>query len=247
MSLPTNLTERISAQLGETQAAIATALEAANRSDTVRLLAVSKTQAAEAVLAAAHAGQTSFGENYVQEGVNKILACRAAGYISERALTWHLIGPLQSNKTRLVAELFDWVESVDRLKIAERLSEQRPASLPPLQICVQVNISGESSKSGCSPTEAAVLCIELAKLPKLQLRGLMSIPEPIEGQTAQRAACRPLRELFDRIKPTLPNPDSFDTLSIGMSHDLAAAIAEGATQVRIGTAIFGQRTLKTTE
>ncbi|MEY4592461.1 MAG: hypothetical protein RIR18_1356 [Pseudomonadota bacterium] len=247
MSLPTNLTERISAQLGETHAAIATALDAANRSDTVRLLVVSKTQAAEAVLAAAHAGQKSFGENYVQEGINKILACRAAGHVGEQALTWHLIGPLQSNKTRLVAELFDWVESVDRLKIAKRLSEQRPASLPKLQVCVQVNISGETSKSGCSPTEAATLCTELAQLPRLQLRGLMAIPEPIEGEIAQRAACHPLRELFDRIKPTLPNPDSFDTLSIGMSHDLAAAIAEGATQVRIGTAIFGQRASKAIE
>ena len=241
MSLPNNLAERIKVQLGETQNAITQAASEAHRSDIVKLLAVSKTQPAEAVLAAAQAGQKSFGENYVQEGINKILACRAAGHIGEQALTWHLIGPLQSNKTRLVAELFDWVESIDRLKIAERLSEQRPAHQGPLQVLVQVNTSGESSKSGCPASEAALLCQQISALPNLQLRGLMAIPEPVASEPAQRAACRPLKQLFEQIKSVLPKPDRFDTLSIGMSHDLVAAIAEGSTQVRIGTAIFGQR------
>lgn len=246
MSLLINLAERIETQLGETQAAITQATAEAHRADTVKLLAVSKTQPAEAVLAAAQSGQRHFGENYVQEGINKILACRAAGHLGEQALTWHLIGPLQSNKTRLVTELFDWVESIDRLKIAERLSEQRSPHQDPLQILVQVNVSGEDSKSGCLPTEAPELCLQIAALPNLQLRGLMAIPEPTDDETAQRDACRPLRLLFEQIKPTLPNPACFDTLSIGMSHDLAAAIAEGSTQVRIGTAIFGQRPPKNT-
>lgn len=239
MSLPTDLSQQVAVRLNAVHHAMTEATLDAKRTDTVRLLAVSKTQPAQAVIAAAQAGQKAFGENYVQEGINKILACRAAGFDS---LEWHLIGPLQSNKTRVVAELFDWVESVDRLKIAERLAEQRPAHLPPLQICVQVNTSGEDSKSGCSLAEAKALCQAIATgLPRLSLRGLMAIPEPTDEIEAQRAACQPLRDLFEQIKPTLPNPDSFDTLSIGMSHDLSAAIAEGSTQVRIGTAIFGQR------
>jgi PLP dependent protein len=241
MSLATDLAQRIAQQLAAVRSAIRESELSAKRSDSVSLLAVSKMQAAEAVQAAALAGQRAFGENYVQEGINKILACRAAGFIDEQALTWHLIGPLQSNKSRLVAEFFDWVESIDRLKIAERLSEQRPTHLPPLQICVQVNISGETSKSGCQPEEAPALCAAISRLPNIQLRGLMAIPKAVDGDIAQREACRPLYEMFAAIKPTLPNPDSFDTLSIGMSHDLAAAIAEGATQVRIGTAIFGRR------
>lgn len=245
MSLSPQLSTRIAAQYQAVQAAISQARQAAGHTDAadpVRLLAVSKTQAAEAVIAAAHAGQKAFGENYVQEGINKILACRAAGFQGTQALEWHLIGPLQSNKTRIVAELFDWVESIDRLKIAERLSAQRPENLAPLQICVQVNVSGEASKSGCLPQDAAELCAKIAELPRLCLRGLMAIPEPVEGEAAQRAACRPLVECFRAIRPTLPDPASFDTLSLGMSHDLKAAIAEGANQVRIGTALFGQRT-----
>ena len=241
MSIPSNLNQRIATQLAEVRALIEVARATNARTNPVDLLAVSKMQSAESVLAAAHAGQRAFGENYVQEGVNKILTCRAAGKVGEQALTWHLIGPLQSNKSRLVAELFDWVESVDRLKIAERLSEQRPAHLPALQVCVQVNVSGEASKSGCVPEDAAALCAQIAKLPRLSLRGLMAIPEPMESEADQRAACRPLRQLFDQIKAALPSEIPFDTLSMGMSHDLGAAIAEGATQVRIGTAIFGLR------
>ena len=188
---------------------------------------------------AAHAGQKSFGENYVLEGVEKIKACALAGLSS---LDWHFIGPVQSNKTRLIAEHFDWVESVDRPKIAQRLSEQRPAHLPPLQVCVQVNVSGEASKQGCTPEATESLCREIVSLPRLVLRGLMAIPEPVSGEAAQRAACRPLRTLFETLRPRLSkDAPQFDTLSIGMSHDLAAAVAEGATQVRIGTALFGVR------
>lgn len=242
MSLPGDLDSRIAAQLAEVQRAIETARQHAGRTEAVELLAVSKTHSAQVVLAAARAGQIAFGENYVQEGINKILACRAAG---AAGLQWHFIGPLQSNKTRVVAEQFDWVESVDRLKIAERLSEQRPAHLPPLQVCVQVNVSGEESKSGCPPEAAAALCAQIAALPNLVLRGLMAIPEPVEGVDAQRAACRPLRTLFDQIKQHGEGAvREMDTVSMGMSHDLAAAIAEGATRVRIGTAIFGLRPAK---
>ncbi|MBS1189146.1 MAG: hypothetical protein H6R10_938 [Rhodocyclaceae bacterium] len=200
--------------------------------ETVGLLAVSKTWPASAVEEAARAGQRAFGENYVQEAVDKIGLLRDAG------LEWHFIGPLQSNKTRLVAENFSWVHSIERGKIAERLSAQRPVGLPPLQVCVQVNVSGEASKSGCAPAEAAELCRRVAALPNLRLRGLMAIPEPVEGSDAQRRPFRQLRELFETLRSGgLP----LDTLSMGMSHDLEAAVAEGATMVRIGTAIFGER------
>lgn len=198
----------------------------------IMLLAVSKTKPLADILCAAEAGQTTFGENYVQEGVDKMIGA------VDRELSWHFIGPLQSNKTRLVAEHYDWVHSIERLKIAERLSAQRPAQLPPLQVCVQVNVSGEASKSGCAPDQALALCQAISQLPGLCLRGLMAIPEASDDPAAQRAPFRQLREIADSIRVAgVP----FDTLSMGMSHDLEAAIAEGATIVRIGTAIFGER------
>jgi len=210
----------------------ATASAAGRTPESITLLAVSKTKPLADVLAAAAAGQTAFGENYVQEG------CEKAAATVDRSLEWHFIGPLQSNKTRLVAEHFAWVHSVDRLKIAERLSAQRPTDLPPLQVCVQVNVSGEASKSGCTPAEALALCQAVAALPNLRLRGLMAIPEPADDAAAQRAPLRRLRELYESIRAAgLP----LDTLSMGMTHDLEAAIAEGATIVRVGTAIFGER------
>ena len=224
-------------RLQAVQMQIAEAVRQAGRSpESVSLLAVSKTKPLADVLAAAAAGQRHFGENYVQEGVDKILAAVNPN------LVWHFIGPLQSNKTRLVAEHFDWVHSIERLKIAERLAVQRPAGLPPLQVCVQVNVSGEVSKSGCAPEEAAALCLAISQLPGLQLRGLMAIPEPCEDSEEQRRPFRQLREIFETIRRTvLPQDIPFDTLSMGMTHDLEAAIAEGATIVRIGTAIFGER------
>lgn len=208
------------------------ALAAGRAPESVRLLAVSKTWPLPCVIDAADAGQIAFGENYVQEG------CEKAAATVDRHLDWHFIGPLQSNKSRQVAEHFAWVHSIDRLKIAERLSAQRPPELPPLQVCVQVNVSGEASKSGCAPAEAAQLCRAVAALPRLQLRGLMAIPEPADDEAAQRAPFRQLREIYEQLRADgLP----LDTLSMGMSHDLEAAIAEGATIVRIGTAIFGER------
>lgn len=225
----------IAAKLQQVRARIATACRQAGRNvEDVTLLAVSKTFGPQAVRAAADAGQLDFGENYLQEGVDKIAALADL----RGRLRWHCIGPIQSNKTRLVAEHFDWAHSVERLKIAERLSAQRPAARPPLQVCVQVNVSGEASKSGCPPEEALALCQAVAALPGLCLRGLMAIPEPSDDPAAQRAPFRRLRELFDHIRAAgLP----LDTLSMGMSHDLEAAIAEGATIVRVGTAIFGER------
>ncbi len=223
----------IADNLQAVQARISKAAAAVGRSpESIRLLAVSKTWPLSCVVDAAEAGQRAFGENYVQEGIDKIAS------ISGRNLEWHFIGPLQSNKTKPVAEHFDWVHSIERLKIAERLSAQRPAYLAPLQVCVQVNVSGEASKSGCLPDEALALCRSVAALPGLQLRGLMTIPEPIDDPLAQRQPFRQLRQLGERIRAAgLP----LDTLSMGMSHDLEAAIAEGATIVRIGTAIFGER------
>jgi len=200
----------------------------------VTLLAVSKTFGPEAVRAVAAEGQAAFGENYVQEALAKM---EALADLRPR-LEWHLIGPLQSNKTRVVAEAFDWVHSVDRLKIAERLSEQRPATLPPLQLCLQVNISGEDSKSGVAPPEVPALARAVAALPRLRLRGLMSIPEPAADFSAQRAPHRALRLLMDELRG---QGLALDTLSMGMSADLEAAVAEGATIVRVGTAIFGGR------
>lgn len=223
----------IATNLQAVQTRISTAARAAGRPpESISLLAVSKTWPLASVIDAAAAGQRAFGENYVQEGVDK------ASATVDRNLDWHFIGPLQSNKTRPVAEHFAWVHSIDRLKIAERLSAQRPADLPPLQVCVQVNVSGEASKSGCHPDEALALCQAVAALPRLTLRGLMAIPEPADDEAGQRAPFRQLREIFETIRAAgLP----LDTLSMGMSHDLEAAIAEGATIVRIGTAIFGER------
>ena len=223
----------IADNLQAVQARISDAAVLAGRSrESIRLLAVSKTWPLASVVEAADAGQHAFGENYVQEGIDKLTA------IAGRKLEWHFIGPLQSNKSRAVAEHFDWVHSIDRRKIAERLSTQRPADLPPLQVCVQVNVSGETSKSGCAPDEALELCRAVAALPGLQLRGLMAIPEPSDDQAAQRAPFRQVREIFDHLRAAgIP----LDTLSMGMSHDLEVAIAEGATMVRIGTAIFGER------
>lgn len=198
----------------------------------VQLLAVSKTKPLADILAAHAAGQTAFGENYVQEGVDK---CQAS---SDLRLTWHFIGPLQTNKTRPVAENFAWVHSLDRLKVAQRLAAQRPPGLPPLQVCVQVNVAGEASKSGCAPAAASELCHAVAALPNLCLRGLMTIPEPSNEFTAQRRPFRQLRELLEQLRA---EGLALDTLSMGMTHDLEAAIAEGATLVRIGTAIFGER------
>ena len=200
----------------------------------VTLLNVSKTFSADAVREAVAAGEHRFGENYVAEGMAKIAALAD---LRER-LEWHLIGPLQSNKTRVVAESFDWVHSVDRLKIAQRLSEQRPAQLPPLQVCLQVNISGEASKSGLQPEEVAAVAQAVTALPRLVLRGLMAIPEPADTFEAQRAPHHALRELMVSLQS---QGLVLDTLSIGMSADLEAAIAEGATLVRIGSAIFGAR------
>jgi hypothetical protein len=202
----------------------------------VRLLAVSKTFGADAVRQAHAAGQRAFGENYVQEALEKIAALADL----RPGIEWHLIGPLQSNKTRVVAEAFDWVHSVDRLKVAQRLAEQRPARLPPLQLCLQVNISGEASKSGVLPSEAAALALAVGALARerVVLRGLMAIPEPAGDFEAQR---RPHRALHELLAALNARGLALDTLSMGMSADLEAAVAEGATIVRVGTAIFGGR------
>lgn len=223
----------ISARLQNLTARIEAAAVAAGRSaDAVSLLAVSKTWPAEAVRSAAAAGQRAFGENYVQEGVAKVEA------LADLGLEWHFIGPLQSNKTRLVANHFAWVHSIDRLRIAERLSEQRDVHLPPLQVCVQVNVSGEDSKSGVSPEELPALARAVAALPRLHLRGLMAIPEPTSDTALQRRRFAQVRQLRDQLTG---EGLALDTLSMGMSDDLEAAIAEGSTMVRVGTAIFGAR------
>lgn len=205
---------------------------AQRRPEEVALLAVSKTFSAGAVREAYAAGQRAFGESYAQEALDKIAALRGL------PLEWHFIGPIQSNKTRVIAEIFSWAHGVDRLKIAERLSAQRPQNLPPLNVCIQVNVSGESSKSGVAPGEVAGLAQAVAQLPRLRLRGLMAVPAPAEGLAAQRKPFALLRELMMRL-----NADglALDTLSMGMSGDLDAAIREGATIVRVGTAIFGER------
>ena len=202
----------------------------------VGLLAVSKTHPAQAVRQAHEAGQCAFGENYVQEALQKMVALQDL----RPQLQWHLIGPLQSNKTREVAEHFDWVHTVDRLKIAQRLSDQRPAELAPLQVCLQVNISGEASKSGLAPQDVLSLARQVAQLPRLRLRGLMSIPEPAEDAAARRAPHRALRELMHALNAADPQL-KLDTLSMGMSADVEEAIAEGSTLVRLGSALFGPR------
>ncbi|RBH53491.1 MULTISPECIES: YggS family pyridoxal phosphate-dependent enzyme [Pseudomonas] len=211
-------------------ARIAAAAQAAGRdSASIGLLAVSKTKPAAAVREAHAAGLRDFGENYLQEALGK------QAELTDLPLCWHFIGPIQSNKTRAIAEHFDWVHSVDRLKIAQRLSEQRPADLAPLNICIQVNVSGEASKSGCAPADLPALAAAISALPNLKLRGLMAIPEPTEERAEQDAAFATVRTLQDSLNLPL------DTLSMGMSHDLESAIAQGATWVRIGTALFGAR------
>ena len=220
----------IADNLSTLAARISAAAETAGRAPSdIRLLAVSKTKPAAAVREAFAAGVRDVGENYLQEALNK------QGELTDLPLTWHFIGPIQSNKTRAIAEHFDWVHSVDRLKIAQRLSEQRPEGLEPLNICLQVNVSGEASKSGCTPAELPALASAIAALPRLRLRGLMAIPEPTDDRAAQEAAFARVRELQASLGLDL------DTLSMGMSHDLEAAIAQGATWVRIGTALFGAR------
>jgi pyridoxal phosphate enzyme (YggS family) len=213
--------------------AIAQAAKMAGRDPAeVRLLAVSKTFTADAVREAYGSGQIAFGENYVQEALQKIES------LHELPLEWHFIGPIQSNKTRAIAENFAWVHSVDRLKIAERLSAQRPSHLPPLNLCLQVNGSGEETKSGVAPEEAIQLAKDVARLPRIKLRGLMSIPAPVDDELEQRLAFHQMRQLLQELnKQGLP----LDTLSMGMSHDFAAAIKEGSTLVRVGSAIFGTR------
>ena len=216
---------------------ITTACVAAGRNPaSVQLLAVSKTFGADAVLSAMTDGQRAFGENYIAEGVEKIMALKLYP-----DLQWHCIGPVQSNKTRLVAEHFDWVQSVDRLKIAQRLSEQRPAHLKPLQICLQVNIDGGANKSGVAPDELEALVKDVVALPRVQLRGLMMIPEPAIDFIAACAVYTAARALFDHINSLNMLPAAMDTLSIGMTADLEAAVHSGSTMVRVGTAIFGSR------
>ena len=223
----------ISANLQAVRQRIDAAAHLAGRDPaSIALVAVSKTRSAVEVRQAAAAGQLAFGENYVQEGLAK------ARELCALSLEWHFIGPLQTNKTRSVAETFAWVHSVDRLRVAERLSAQRPPDLPPLQICLQVNVSGEASKSGAGVAELPALAHAVAALPRLTLRGLMAIPEANDDLTRQRQAFRCLREALDGLKN---DGLSLDTLSMGMTGDLEAAILEGATIVRVGTAIFGER------
>lgn len=230
--MPGNMLE-IESRLRAVRARLAAACAAAGRaSQSVALLAVSKGAGADAIRAAHLAGQTAFGESYLQEALDKRAQLR------DLRLDWHFIGPLQSNKTRAIAEQFDWVHGVDRLKIATRLSEQRPARLPPLNVCVQVNISGEASKSGCAPDDVLALAQAVAALPNLRLRGLMAIPAPAQDGDDERAAFHALRLLLDDLRR---HGLEVDTLSAGMSDDLEAAIAEGSTLIRIGTAIFGAR------
>lgn len=225
-SIMGGLPERL---LGVTGRIVAAARAAGRDPAEIRLVAVSKTFAPDAVRELASTGHLDFGENYVQEALDKI------GALADLPLTWHFIGPIQSNKTRAIAEHFHWVHSVDRLKIAERLSAQRPPGLPALEICLQVNVSGEASKSGVAPDEVAALAAAVMQLPRLRLRGLMAIPEPTDDISLQRERFRRLRESRDAIGLPL------DTLSMGMSDDLESAVAEGATILRVGRAIFGAR------
>lgn len=234
-----SLDDRVQGNLAAVIERISRAAAAVSRDSAgLTLLAVSKTFGVAEVLAAARAGQRCFGENYVQEAVEKM--AQAAARWPGPPLQWHMIGPIQSNKTRAIAEHFDWVHSVDRLKIAQRLSEQRPDHLPPLQVLLQVNVSGEASKSGAAPEELPALALAVAALPRLRLRGLMAIPAPTDDVLLQRAAFARLRTCLEQLRLQLPDL-SLDTLSMGMSADLESAIAEGSTLVRVGTAIFGAR------
>jgi pyridoxal phosphate enzyme (YggS family) len=226
----------IAQQLLQVQKRIADAANLAGRAETeIQLLAVSKTKPLTAIQAAYQAGQRRFGESYVQEAFTKVQALRAAGVTD---LEWHFIGPVQSNKTRPIAEHFDWVDSVDRLKIAERLNAQRPDELAPLNICIQVNISGESQKSGTTEAEVLHLAEQIAQLPRLKLRGLMAIAENTPDDAVLRESFLRLKQIFSTLQQQFP---AMDTLSMGMTHDLEVAVACGSSQVRIGTAIFGAR------
>ena len=222
------------------------ALACGRKPDSIELLAVSKTFDAEAVMTLAIHGQRRFAESYLQEALPKMAVCHDqwAARPSKRSagdhLEWHFIGPIQSNKTRPIAERFDWVESIEREKIAQRLSEQRPAHLAPLQVCIQVNVSGEASKSGCSPDEAIALARAVSTMPRLQLRGVMAIPAPSDDVAVQRVQFAAVRAVFERIRAA---GIAIDTLSMGMSSDLEAAICEGATLVRVGSALFGARSV----
>jgi pyridoxal phosphate enzyme (YggS family) len=235
--------------LAARRAAVLARIDAAARAAgrdpaSVDLLAVGKTFDAATVLALAAAGQRAYGENYLQEALPKMAAVRdewSAGGARRPALDWHFIGPIQSNKTRAIAESFDWVHSVDREKVAARLSEQRPDALGPLQVCVQVDVSGEATKSGCDPDEALALARRIAEMPRLRLRGVMAIPAPTDDPAAQREQFARVRSVYERMRADgLP----VDTMSMGMSGDLESAIAEGATIVRVGTALFGSRPVK---
>jgi pyridoxal phosphate enzyme (YggS family) len=211
------------------------ASDAGRTPNEVLLLAVSKTRTSTQIKAALAAGITSFGENYLQEALEKI------DQLSSAELDWHFIGPLQSNKTRLAAENFSWIHSVDRLKIAQRLSDQRPSTMAPLNLCLQINIDNEPSKSGFSAQQALAAAADIANLPNVKLRGLMAIPQSRTDLKAQRTPFIKLRQLKDQINSLLDNSQKLDTLSMGMSGDMAAAILEGATIVRVGTDIFGPR------
>jgi pyridoxal phosphate enzyme (YggS family) len=227
----------IASRLSAVRDRLSAACKAADRDPaSVRLLAVSKTFGDDSVSQAIAAGQLAFGENYIAEGVEKITALR-----QYPLLEWHCIGPVQSNKTRLVAEHFDWVQSVDRLKIAQRLNEQRPTHLPPLQLCLQVNVDGGTNKSGVTPDDLMALIQEVIKLPRLRLRGLMTIPEPAIDFATACVVHSEARALFDKVNSAGLLMEPMDTLSMGMTADLEAAIASGSTMVRVGTAIFGGR------
>jgi len=235
------LTSPLQAKLAKINARISTAAQAVSRDpNTVRLVAVSKTFDAQAVLEAIEAGQYRFGENYVQEAVDKIDRVRAVLSPGQnQRIEWHFIGPIQSNKTRTIAQYFDWVQSVDRLKIAERLSAQRLLNQPPLNVLIQVNISDEAGKQGVHPERAAELLKNVASLPHLRVRGLMAIPKPSDDPVIQRRAFDQMVALFATLRPLAGS--QWDTLSVGMSNDLESAIAAGATMVRVGSAIFGDR------
>ena len=223
----------ISEGLQAITARISAAATAAGRAlEDIQLVAVSKTFPPEDIRAAFACGQRAFGESYVQEALEKI------NDLNDLPLEWHFIGPIQSNKTRAIAETFQWVHSVDRLRVAQRLSDARPALLPPLQVCLQVNISGEASKSGVAAAEVALLAEQVSHLSNVRLRGLMTVPRPTDDQEARRAAFRSMRELLDSLRA---RGIALDTLSMGMSDDLEAAIQEGATIIRVGRAIFGER------
>jgi pyridoxal phosphate enzyme (YggS family) len=238
LTIMSNSVETLQARLRAVIERIATAARVAGRDPgSVSLVAVSKTFPADAVAAVHAAGQAAFGENYVQEAVEKI------GSLGPRRgeMEWHFIGPIQSNKTRAIAEQFDWVQSVERLKVAQRLSEQRPAELAALNVLLQVNISGEGSKGGVAPADVEALARAVGRLPRLKLRGLMAIPEPEDDAARQRVPLAAMRALFDRLRAAGVD---IDTLSMGMSADLESAVLEGSTMVRIGTAIFGERQRK---